>query len=179
MLDLIAYSDGKVVIGPEVVFHEPFNYLIERDKTEGKVRAHRDLSYIFLMHDPRSSFFAYPEPIRSEKVQQAVYGKPTNIDKKIRQAIDYYIDLQLKSSQSYNFFLASKEAADRLAQVMRTVDWTLPDDERNFTIKEFQAFLKDSEPMLASLNALEKKAREELFSKQKVKANRTINPLEE
>ena len=176
MIEVISFNGEELVLSPEIPLHKPFKELLERDDTVGKTRAKRDLTFVYLTKDPRSSLSMYPPTTRSAKACMSVYGKEVRIDRKILAASDYYEQLIKESSPSFVIWEAAKSAMHRLTDIMRTTTW---DSDSAFTIKEFATYIKEAESMASNLAALERKVKEEVVAAPKLKAQQTVNYFEQ
>lgn len=176
MIDIVSFNGEELVLSPELPLHKPFKELLERDDSVGKNRAKRDLTFIFLTKDPRSSIAVYPPTTRAAKACTMVYGKDVRIDRKIQAASDYYEQLIKESSASYVIWEAAKSAMNRLTDIMRTTTW---DADSVFTVKEFATYIKEAEGMASNLAALERKVKEEIIAAPKLKAQQTVNYFEQ
>lgn len=176
MIQLLKYEDGVLEVSPEVTLHKPFSDIIEHDGSASKVGAKRDLMFIFLVKDPRSTLSVYPYGVRLSKAMEMVYGKEIKITKRVSVAIEYYEHLMLSSSATYMFWEAAKKALKNLTEVMRSANW---DQDAVFSIKEFASYIKEAEGMAANLQSLERKVHEEITAPPKLKAKQTINHFEQ
>lgn len=108
---------------------EAFRHLVNRDDTENKVKAQKELAYVFHCVDPVSSFSDYKEEdLRKEKVKEAIFGENSDWveDAYVRQAMEAYEELNLTEAQK--LLKAAKKSSKSLREYFEEVDLTEEND---------------------------------------------------
>ncbi len=91
-MKLLTYEDYEVKIAPEALSLSVFRDIWERDKNKDKRMARMEISYIYLMEDPRSDYLAITDLKQrsSEIIKDEGLPKGWKPDEKIRAAQDFY-----------------------------------------------------------------------------------------
>lgn len=107
---------------------EDFKYLVERDSTEDKVVAQKELAYIYHCINPLSSYSTFKGDVRKKKVKEAIFGENTEWveDAYVRQAMETYEELSMTEAQK--LLSSAKSSAKKLRQYFEEVDLTEEDD---------------------------------------------------
>lgn len=176
MIELLRYEDGKLSISPEITLHEPLQAIVDGDNSVKKEKSMMELLFVFLVKDPRSSLSGYPYNVRQQKANQII-GKDVKLTRKVQKAIDYYGDLLRDSNPSYRFWAAAQASMNRLTDILENSDWK--SEESTFTVKEFADYIKNAALLQESLQELERKVLEQLYSAPKAKAGQTLTYFED
>ena len=95
MEHLFELKNNKIVITPIVLLIPEFNAIWERDKSQEKERAKKDIAYIYFLCDYASIYNSYPLEVRVSKVSEDLMGKRNyRPDELIQKAIERYNEFQ-------------------------------------------------------------------------------------
>ena len=106
---------------PELLLIREFKALLDRDKTNNKDKATRELTYIYLAIDWKSPYSQYSEYERhQEALMDANITEEEFNDPIFREACRKYRNLQ-DSSKSIKLLNAARMAADQFAEYFETI----------------------------------------------------------
>jgi hypothetical protein len=107
---------------------EDFKHLVERDNTQNKEVAQKELAYIYHCVDPLSSYSKYEDDVRKEQVKEDIFGTDTDWveDAYVRQAMETYRELNMTEAQK--LLKSAKKSAKSLRKYFEEVDLTEEDD---------------------------------------------------
>lgn len=181
MAHLFQIQDKVVFPNPETILISPFKEIWGRDKDKKKNKALKEFAYMEFMASVKKSnpYKGYNEQRRHETIVNDVIKDPKwKPDKLIFEGILKIKEFQTEASSTYSYYLAIREATEKMKQFLLTVSL----DERNFKTgtpiykpKEITSALIDTEKVLTNLNAIEVKVEEELFEETKNRANKEIS----
>lgn len=105
-----------------------FKHLLERDESENKEVAQKELAYVYHTVDPTSSYSSYGEDTRKEKVKEGIFGTSTDWveDAYVREAMEVYEELNL--SEAERLLQSAKKSAKSLREYFEKVDLTERDE---------------------------------------------------
>lgn len=113
-------TDGKLVIDPQVLAVKEFKELWNSDKDKSKVKAYSIFSGLYLLVNPKSPYWGYPEDEKFKQIEEQ-YFKPYRLkikDPEIQAAIKQYEDF-LKITPSQYLLEAAKETLYKLANHLK------------------------------------------------------------
>lgn len=148
---------GKITINPKVLIVPEFLHIWDRDKSQKKSKATKELIYVYLMADFDSEYNAYG---LSKEIQIGIdvfENKNYKPDPLVRKAIDKYENLQNTSSMRY-----LRAIRNRIDQNIGYLDrFTVEENkekEPNFAlINQATASMQKMEDVLEKLEKWEKK----------------------
>lgn len=73
-MDLLELNDMKGVPSPPLSHIEPFNEIIDRDTSDNKTEASKELAYIHFMVHYESPYLSWSKDIRPEKIIKDIWG---------------------------------------------------------------------------------------------------------
>lgn len=99
-MHLIQYRNFELTISEEAYLVKPIRDLFMDDKSKNKEFFFSEISYLFFMYDPRSSYNYIPDLKEREKVIIEQEGLPNNFkpSKKLTEAIEWYKKLTCTTS---------------------------------------------------------------------------------
>lgn len=129
---------------------KPLRDLYNRDRTKNKDKFFQQISVIYFMVDPRSSFSYITDDDERLKAIIEENGLPNDfkVDKDLQKAIDVYKEHVVTTS--YLLLQDTKIAIEKVRQFLRNVDLTLLDDKGKpvYTINSITTAIKQV-PQLA------------------------------
>jgi len=134
-----------------------FKDIWDSDKSSQKEKAFSQLAYIYHCSDPRSPFSSIHYKEREPEVRATYFTASWKPTKAITAAIEVYAKL-LKDPQ-VRLLEAARQAADKLTDYFKIVDFTLLDSKRNlvYNPKDVVGSLKVIGDVISSLEQLEER----------------------
>lgn len=149
-MHILEYTNYEVVPTEEAFLIKPIRELYNADKSKNKEKFMQQMSILYFMVDPRSS---YNYIIDSEDRYKAILeqeGLPKDykIDKKLQAAMDIY--KEHTTTSSYLLLQDMKVAIEKVRQFLREVDLNAVDDKGKplYTINSVTTAIKQI-PQLA------------------------------
>lgn len=175
---------GKIVVpNPETLLISPFKEIWERDTTEKKVVATQELTYIEFIGSALKSnpYKDYEEEVKIVKVtEDIIKEKDWEPDDLVLSGISKVKEFQTEGSLSYQYWVGSKRAAEKILEFFNSFDM----DERNLKTNapiykpgDITRAIKDASQTLESLNTLKKKVEEELYETSRNRADKEVSPF--
>lgn len=112
-------TDYNVLWEPQILMIDEFSKIFKRDRSKGKLKANKELSFIWFYSDIRSDYQINTDPIERTKAIKADLKLPTEwkIDKVIQGGIDYYE--KMSTSITANILKDSMYVAEELSSKMK------------------------------------------------------------
>lgn len=166
-----------------------FRTLIQRDKGspgdyrgDKKLKATREVTYIWLMLDWRSPFF---EGMTVEEKEQfslnATRLSKTDIDPPIQAAFDWYRKLLIENSRSYKTYTKMLLSVDKLDDYYEKVDFVAKDKmgRQAYSITEYLGSIDKAAVAYDRIEAFKKRTIAELTNKISARQNTILGVNEE
>lgn len=149
-MHILEFIDYQVIPTQEAFLIKPIRDLYNADKSKSKESFMQQLSIIYFLADPRSSFnYIIDEEERLQAIlEQEGLDKKFKISKKLEEAIIAY--RQHTITTSYLLLQDTKLAIEKVRQFLRTVDLTATDERGKplYTINSITSTIKQI-PQLA------------------------------
>ena len=164
-MKLIEYSDFQIKLADEAFLVRPIRRLFNADRSERKEQFWRQISYMYFMVSPASSYsYILDLDERSEQIIQQE-GLPCDFrpSEMLREAMQVYRKLTITPSQK--LLEASLKAADTVSKFLSDPDILNKTDDKGrplYQISSVTAALKNVEGIVNSLQTLQKKVEAEL-----------------
>lgn len=161
---------------PELLLIREFKALLDRDKTNHKDKATRELTYIYLAIDWKSPYSQFSELERhQEALSDANITEEEFNDPIFREACRKYRNLQ-DSNKSIKLLEAARNAADQFVDYFETIVDLNERDQNGKPVFQAEKVMKE----MAQLNKvheqlaeLEKMVKRELTEQSSIRANAT------
>ena len=163
-MKLIKYEDYQIKLADEAFLIRPIRRLFNADRSERKEQFWRQMSYLWFMVDPRSSYsyiLDYDERSKAIIEQEGLPDdfKPSEF---LLEAMRVYKEHTVTVSQK--LLNDAMKAADTVGTFLRTVDLT--EEDRNgkpkYQVSTITAALKNVEGIVSTIQNLQKKVDQEL-----------------
>lgn len=184
MLELFEIDDlGNLTLAPEALFIIQIKALWERDNTERKEDALRDVAYMFFLVSPakRNPFSGYDETSKLRFIKEHLNLSPTyEPDELVVNAINWFEDYIESSSYTYQFFKSAKSTCEKVAAYFETIEMDAKDDNGKplHDPAKVLSAVEKTEKVITSMLSLEKKVRAEIFETNKTRKDRNIGHYE-
>lgn len=153
---------GEPVIDPSRLIIPEFKKLWSRDKTKDKSKVTKEIAYIVFSFDLSidNPYRGFPEYERDSILKKDLFDNVNwEPDNDVKAAMDKF--RLLMETTTTRLLSAAKQAADKLADWYRQVDFKERDEDGKllFTVKELSSSLKDLGGTIRSLDMLEEMVR--------------------
>lgn len=177
-MHILEYNNYQIEPTQEAFLIKPIRDLYKADKSKTKDKFMTQMSVIYFLVDPRSSYnYIIDEDERLKAIIEQE-GLPSNfkIDKKLQEAIDIYRKHTITTS--YLLLQDTKLAIDKVRQFLRDVDLTLTDDKGKplYTINSVTSAIKQIPQLAKDVIDAEKAITREIEEQGKLRgtANKTL-----
>lgn len=163
-MHIINFDNFEITLTEEAFYIKPIRDLFNADRTKGKEKFLQQMSVIYFLVDPRSSYnyiIDDEERFNEIKLQE---GLPSDfkIDKKLQEAIDIYKKHIITTS--YLLLQDTKIAVERVRQFLRNIDLNAVDDKGKpmYTINSVTTAIKQIPQLAKDLADAEKMITKEI-----------------
>lgn len=163
-MHIINFDNFEITLTEEAFYIKPIRDLFNADRTKGKEKFLQQMSVIYFLVDPRSSYnyiIDDEERFNEIKIQE---GLPSDfkIDKKLQEAIDIYKKHIITTS--YLLLQDTKIAVERVRQFLRNIDLNAVDDKGKpmYTINSVTTAIKQIPQLAKDLADAEKMITKEI-----------------
>lgn len=177
-MHILEYNNYQVEPTQEAFLIKPIRDLYNADKTKTKDKFMTQMSIIYFLVDPRSSYnYIIDEKDRlAAIIEQEGLSANFKIDKKLQSAIDIYKKHTITTS--YLLLQDTKLAIDKVRQFLRDVDLTAVDDKNKpiYTINSVTSAIKQIPQLAKDVIDAEKAITREIEEQGKLRgtANKTL-----
>lgn len=184
-MSLLFTVESKVVSPTtESLLIFPFREIWERDDSADKRYAIEDFSYIEFMASIQKSnpYSGYPEHERPGKIIKDIITRAEwdETDPLIQAGIAKLKQFQAEASVTYNYYMAAKNAAEKMQLFFTTfsmADVNLRTGAPIYKPKDITSALNDTSRVLENLNTLREKVDNEVFEEVKKKGQKIVSPF--
>lgn len=163
-MKLISYSDYQIKLADEAFLIRPIRRLFNADRSERKEQFWRQISYMYFMCSPASTYSYIMDLDERSKAIIEQEGLPEDFKPSefLLEAMKVYREHTVTVSQK--LLNDAMKAADTVGTFLRTVD--LNEVDRNgkpkYQVSAITAALKNLEPIVSTIQNLQKKVDQEL-----------------
>lgn len=163
-MHIINFDNFEITLTEEAFYIKPIRELFNADRTKGKEKFLQQMSIIYFLVDPRSSYSYITddeERFNEIKIQEGL-PKDFKIDKKLQEAIDIYKKHIITTS--YLLLQDTKIAVERVRQFLRNIDLNAVDDKGKpmYTINSVTTAIKQIPQLAKDLADAEKMITKEI-----------------
>lgn len=171
-MKLFRYEGYDIVISEEAMLLTPFRNIWQRDKSRDKLRAKRELGYIYFMEDPRSDYQIYIDRNqRSEEIKRGE-GIPEDWtpDETVQTALEFYASFK---SEAALLLEDTRAAINNLRTYLKEIDLTQTDNNGKpiYTINTYTSALAQLPKLVTALDEAEKAVAREIIQSDKVRGS--------
>ena len=185
-MNLISFDNFELKVTPEALFIGPIRKLYNKDNSKYKELFFKQLSVIFFMTDPRSSYsYIVDDKERFENIKEhEKLGDDFTISKDLEDAMTVY--KQHCQTTSSLLLEASKVAIDKVIQFLK--EFNLKEEVKGklvYTTKSVQAAkslastIDDVPKLVDRLHNLQQRVEKEMFEKSRVRGGIETSILED
>lgn len=164
-MKLIEYSDFQIKLADEAFLVRPIRRLFNQDRSERKEQFWRQMSYLYFVVSPASSYSYILDPEERAKAVIEQEGLPADFrpSELLLEAMQVYRKLTITPSQK--LLDSALVAADTVSKFLKNPDILTEEDDKGkpkHTVSEITRALRDVEGITNSLQNLQKKVEQEL-----------------
>lgn len=170
-MKLIKYEDFQVKLADEAFLVRPIRRLFNADRTDRKEHFWRQMSYLYFMTDPRSTYSYIMNDEDRSRVIIEQEGLPSDFkpSELLLEAMEIYKQHTVTVSQK--LLNDALVAANTVGTFLRTVDLTEEDDKgrAKYNVSQITAALKNLEGIVNTIQTLQKKVEQEIVENGKAR----------
>ena len=177
-MHLIEYDNYEIKISPEALLVKPIREIWEKDKTKNKESFLSQMSLMFFMIDPRSTYSYITDLAEraDEIIMQEGLPRDYQPTEELKKAMEIYEKHTITSS--YALLEAAKIAVDKVGKFLKEVDLNTLDDKGKpvYTINSITSAIKQIPQLAKDLVEAEKVVAKEIEEKGRARGgnNKTI-----
>ena len=173
---LIQVENFELTVAPEALLIKPIRRLWNADRTGRKESFYQQMSYLYYMTDPRSTYsYIMDEEERSKAIIQQE-GLPNDFKPSdfLKEAMEVYKKHTITVSQK--LLQDALVAANTVGTFLREVDLT--EEDRNgkpkYQVSQITAALKNLEGIVNTIQTLQKKVEQEIVDNGKARGTQEL-----
>ena len=181
-MNLFEIVNNNVTFSPQALLVKPFKEIWDKDETEDKSVAIRELSYIYYMADERSDFMhILDEGERTEEIKRFI-DLPKNFDSKRKElirSIHYY--KQMSETTSTKLLQSTRLVLQKISEFLDNIDMDERDERTKKPIHDIgkiTASVEKIPKLIKAINEIEK----EVIKEKELKAqsgNKSISMFDD
>ena len=175
-MKLVNFEDFTLQVSPEALLIRPIRRLYNQDRSERKERFFQQMSYLYFMVDPRSTYSYVLDFDERSRMIIEQEGLPSDFrpSELLVEAMRVYKDHTITVSQK--LLQDALVAADTVGTFLRTVDLTEEDDKGRpkYQVSQITAALSKLEGIINTIQTLQKKVDQELSEEGKARGSQDL-----
>jgi hypothetical protein len=169
-MHLLTFENWEMKVSPELLLIKSFRDLYRSDKTRNKEFFLKELSYIYFMIDPRSTYmYITDEKKRSETIIQQEDLKNTHGDFQINDTLKECMKWYKKHTTTTSTLMLEDTliAADKIREFLRNIDFSKVDANGKpvYNVQQVTSAMKNIMDIIPQLKELEKKVTRDVEDK--------------
>lgn len=176
-MKLIKLENFSLQVADEALLIKPIRKLFNQDRSASKEQFYRQMSYLYFMTDPRSTYsYILNEDERARAIiEQEGLDKDFKPSPLLLEAMEVYKKHTITPSQE--LLNAALIAAHNVSKFLKNPDILTEEDDKGkpkYQISSITSALKNVEGIVSSLQNLQKKVEEELIEKGKTRGSQEL-----
>lgn len=175
-MKLIQVENYELTVAPEALLIKPIRRLWNQDRTERKEKFYQQMSYLYFMVDPRSTYsYIMDDDARKQAIiEQEGLPKDFQPSEFLQEAMIIYEKHTRTVSQE--LLESSLIGAKKVAEFLRTVNLNETDDKDRpkYQVSTITAALKNVEGIVQSIQTLQKKVEQEIVDNGKARGTQEL-----
>lgn len=181
-MKLISTEGYQLHIADEALLIKPIRKLYNQDRSASKEQFYRQMSYLYFMIDPRSTYAYILDPEERAKNIIAQEGLDPNFKPSplLEEAMDVYKKHTITPSQE--LLNAALIAANTVSVFLKNPNILTEEDDKGrpkYQISAITTALKNVEGIVTSLQNLQKKVENEILEQSKTRGSQELTILDE
>lgn len=173
---LISFENFELQVSPEALLIRPIRRLYNADRSERKEKFFQQLSYLWFMTDPRSTYSYILDYDERHKTIVEQEGLPEDFrpSEMLVEAMKIYKQHTITVSQK--LLSDALVAANTVGTFLRTVDLKEEDDKGRpkYQVSQITAALKNLEGIINTIQTLQKKVEQEIVDNGKARGTQEL-----
>lgn len=175
-MKLIQFIDYQIKLADEAFLIKPIRKLFNQDRSEKKERFFQQISYLYFMVDPRStySYLLDEDERRQAIIEQEGLDPNFQPSPLLKEAMDVYKKHTITASQK--LLESALISAEKVGKFLRDVDLEEEDDKGRpkYQVSQITTALKNVEGIVTSLQNLQKKVDQEVNDQGKARGSQEL-----
>lgn len=176
-MKLVTIENYQLKVADEALLIKPIRKLFNQDRSASKEQFYKQMSYMYFMVDPRSTYsYILNEEERAKAIiEQEGLDKDFKPSALLQEAMDIYKKHTITPSQE--LLNAALIAARTVSNFLMKPDILEQEDDKGkpkYQISSITAALKNVEGIVATLQNLQKKVEEELIEQGKTRGSQEL-----
>ena len=181
-MKLIKIENFSLQIADEALLIKPIRKLYNQDRSASKEQFYRQMSYLYFMVDPRStySYILNEEERAKEIIAQEGLDKDFKPSPLLQEAMEVYKKHTVTPSQE--LLNAALRAAHTVSEFLMKPDILEQEDDKGkpkYQVSSITAALKNVEGIVSSLQNLQRKVESELTEQSKARGSQELTIFDE
>lgn len=181
-MKLIKIENFQLSIADEALLIKPIRKLWNQDRSASKEQFYKQISYLYFMVDPRStySYILNMDERAKAIIEQEGLGKDFTPSPLLKEAMEVYKKHTVTPSQE--LLNAALKAAHTVSEFLMREDILDQEDDKGkpkYQISSITSALKNVEGIVNSLQNLQKKVENELTEQSKARGSQELTILDE
>lgn len=175
-MKLIQFIDYQIKLADEAFLIKPIRKLFNQDRSERKERFFQQMSYLYFMVDPRSTYaYLLDEDERKQAIiEQEGLDPNFQPSSLLKEAMEIYKNHTITASQK--LLESALISAEKVSKFLRDVDLYEEDDKGRpkYQVSQITTALKNVEGIVTSLQNLQKKVDQEVNEQGKARGSQEL-----
>lgn len=176
-MKLLSIEGYELKVADEALLIKPIRKLFNQDRSASKEQFYKQMSYLYFMVDPRSTYsYILEEDKRAEAIiEQEGLEKDFKPSLLLREAMEVYKKHTITPSQE--LLNAALIAAHNVSDFLKKPDILTEEDDKGkpkYQISSITSALKNVEGIVTSLQNLQKKVESELTEQDKARGSQEL-----
>lgn len=181
-MKLIKIENFSLQVADEALLIKPIRKLYNQDRSASKEQFYRQMSYLYFMVDPRStySYILNEEERAKEIIAQEGLDKDFKPSPLLQEAMEIYKKHTVTPSQE--LLNAALKAAHTVSEFLMKPDILEQEDDKGkpkYQVSSITAALKNVEGIVSSLQNLQRKVESELTEQSKARGSQELTIFDE
>ncbi len=181
-MKLIKIENYSLQIADEALLIKPIRKLYNQDRSASKEQFYKQMSYLYFMVDPRStySYILNEEERAKEIIAQEGLDKDFKPSPLLQEAMEVYRKHTVTPSQE--LLNAALKAAHTVSEFLMKPDILEQEDDKGkpkYQVSSITAALKNVEGIVSSLQNLQRKVESELTEQSKARGSQELTIFDE
>lgn len=181
-MKLITVENFQLRVADEALLIKPIRKIYNQDRSASKEQFYRQMSYLYFMVDPRSTYsYILNEEERAKAIiEQEGLDKDFKPSSLLLEAMDVYKKHTITPSQE--LLNAALVAAHNVSEFLKRPDILTEEDDKGkpkYQVSSITSTLKNVEGIVQSLQNLQKKVESEIIEQGKTRGNQELTIFDE
>lgn len=172
-MNLINFENYEIKIDPYLMLVRPFRKLLKEDRTKDKEHFMQQMSYLYFMVDPRSSYGYITDDNERAAIIEKQEGLPTNFKPSplLLEAMEIYRKQTV--NKSAELLQSTYKACDKVKEFLENINLEAEDDKGKpkYPINSITGAIDKVLSLIEKLQVLKKKVEQDTVETVRVRGN--------